>query len=160
MGDKELKLVKILNTINAFNESVAKNFHKFEYAIFTLKYCIGRDTLHSFDGSRCYNCSNFEMPSIDISTSDFIDFKKHFGAGFASKLIEIIDKWPKDNNFPYLYNDIINSLPEYKTMLELHSDWMHMSEEQKFTEILDLCSFQKQYFNKKQELRDIEKNFK
>jgi hypothetical protein len=157
MKNKELKLVKILTEINKFNESVAKNFHKMDYVAFHLKYCMSRDTLHSFDGDRCYNCSGFKEPSIDISGSDFREFKKHFGEGYPLKLIEIVDKWPVRNNFPYLHNNIINSLPEYKRILELHSDWMKLSKEEKLNDIFDISSIQRQYFNMVKEVEDIGK---
>jgi hypothetical protein len=157
MENKELKLVKILTEINKYNESVAKNYYKMEHVFFNLKYCIPRDTFHSFYGKRCFNCSGFEEPSINISSSDFRDFKKHFGEAFPIKLIEIIDRWPKDNHFPYKHNDIINSLPEYKKMLQLHSDWMKLTKEEKLNDIFDISSIQKKYFSLENEAENLRK---
>ena len=159
MENKELKLIKILSEVNKFNESVAKNYYKSEHTFFNLRYCIPRDTLHSFDGRRCFNCSGFEEPNIEISGSDFRDFKKHFGEGFPLKLIDIIDNWPEKNHFPYKYNDVINSLPEYKRLIELHSSWMKLTKEEKLNEIFDISSIQGSYFSKIKELEDIKKIF-
>jgi hypothetical protein len=110
MDYRKRNLVKILNTINNFNEAVAKNFDKIEYPLFKLKYCITNDTFHSFDSKdRCYNCAFFKKPSIPISGANFKDFKEYFREKFFPKLIETVDNWPKKIIF-HLYI-IIQSIP-------------------------------------------------
>lgn len=156
MPDK-LILTEFLNTINPYNEKVAEKFYEIEHPFYSLKYCITKDTLHSFNGERCFNCSNFKEKNIDFSTINFIDFKKHFGEAFPLKLIEIIDNWPKKNNFPYLHNNIINTLPEYKKLIEIHASWMRLTKERKLNEIFDISSIQKQYHSKLEEASALKK---
>lgn len=155
MAKDQLKLSAIFKTINEFNVAVAKNWYNIEIPIFHLKYCITQNTLHSFYGERCHNCSNFIEPNLEIDEIDMREFKKHFGGGFPLKLIEILDEWPKKNHFPYLHNDIINQLPEYTKLTGLFSGWAKLTKEEKLNEIFDLDSLQRKYFNTLEEAARI-----
>ena len=157
MSIKGFTLTKILSTINNFNESALEVMKEREYKIpLDLRYCINKDTLHSFHGERCSDCSFFEEPYIEISESNFKEFKKHFGKGFAFKLTKLIDSWPKENQFPFIYNHKLNTLAEHKKLTKLYDDWNKLTKNEKINEISDINSLQEQYFktlNKSNQIR-------
>ncbi len=155
MQNKNFTLTKILSTINNFNESALEAMNESEYKIpLNLRYCISADSLHSFHRDKCSDCSFFEEPYIEISESDFTEFKKHFGKGFAFKLTELIDSWPKKNNFPFIYNPKLNTLTEHKKLTKLYDNWNKLTKNEKINEIFNINSLQEQYFNG---LKEIEK---
>ena len=98
MKKRKLFLPRIFDSINKFNESIAKNVEGKDFANFSLRYCVQTDTLHSFEGEECYNCNFETSPSVLISRIS--DFGDYYGDGAPYKLVNLIDNWIEKNNFP------------------------------------------------------------
>jgi hypothetical protein len=151
-------LVKILNTINSFNESIAKNLDNIEFPLYELKYCVSQDTFHSFKREKCINCCSI-TPGIKISAHNFEEFRNYLKEGWElyPELIRIVDNWQSKNNFPHIHPAIV-FLSEHERLEELFDTWLHMNIEEKFEEVYAIHELQKKFYNKLDGLEDLRKS--